>query len=62
MKKEIKKEWEKINELEDKIDLINNLNSLNPYFSIDWIEENILGTENKSKKRKDKIKKVLKDE
>lgn len=66
-KRKLDKELEKIDELQSKIDLVNNLISVknsdgSQYFSTDWVNENILGIKDKAKARKIKIKRILKDE
>jgi len=47
-KRKLDKELERIDELQSKIDLVNNLTVKNSdgsqYFSNDWVNENILGT------------------
>lgn len=48
-KRKLDKELERIDELQSKIDLVNNLISVknsdgSQYFSNDWVNENILGT------------------
>lgn len=65
----IEKEFEKLNVLQDKIEIVNNLSSIknsdgSQYFSMDWVKENILGSHwnTKSNTRKSKIKNILKDE
>ena len=49
---------------EELIDLLNSVVEPNgvPYFSKDWIVENIIGIKDKAKERKKKINKILKDE
>jgi len=32
------------------------------YFSTDWVKENLMGIKDKSRERKNKIKRILKDE
>jgi hypothetical protein len=46
------------------VDLLNSVVEPNgsPYFSKDWIVENIMGIKDKSRERKKKIKRILKDE
>jgi len=66
-KRKLDKELERIDELQSKIDLVNNLISVknsdgSQYFSNDWVNENILGIKDKAKDRKKKIKRILKDE
>ena len=51
-KRKLDKELEKLDELESKIDLVNNLISVknsdgSQYFSTDWVSENILGIKDK---------------
>ena len=48
---------------EELIDLLNSVVEPNgsPYFSTDWILENIVSFKDKSKKRKVKIKRILKN-
>ena len=60
-KRKLDKELEKIDELQSKIDLVNNLISVknsdgSQYFSTDWVKENILGIKDKAKDRKKNIK------
>jgi len=52
------------NKREELIDLLNSVVEPNdvPYFSKDWIVENIMGIKDKAKERKKKINKILKDE
>jgi hypothetical protein len=52
------------NKREELIDLLNSVVEPNgsPYFSKDWIVENIIGIKDKAKERKIKIKRILKDE
>jgi len=52
------------NKREELIDLLNSVVEPNgtPYFSKDWIVENIMGIKDKSRERKKKIKRILKDE
>lgn len=46
------------------VELLNSVVGSNgsPYFSKDWIVENIMGIKDKAKDRKKKINKILKDE
>ncbi len=45
------------------VELLNSVvGSGSPYFSKDWIVENIMGIKDKAKDRKKKINKILKDE
>jgi hypothetical protein len=45
------------------VELLNSVVESNaPYFSKDWIAENIMGIKDKAKDRKKKIKRILKDE
>jgi hypothetical protein len=48
----------------DLVDLLKSVVEPNgdPYFSKDWIVENIIGIKDKAKERKKKIKRILKDE
>ena len=60
-KGKLEKELEKLDELQSKIDLVNNLKSVinsdgSQYFSTDWVNENILGIKDKAKDRKKNIK------
>lgn len=49
---------------EELIDLLNSVVEISdtPYFSKDWIVENIMEIKDKAKDRKKKIKRILKDE
>jgi hypothetical protein len=61
---EIKRIEELVDKRKELADLLNSVVEPNgsPYFSKDWIVENIIGIKDKSRERKKKIKKILKDE
>lgn len=59
--KKIEDLTEKRKELQELINSIVEPNG-SQYFSTDWVKENLMGIKDKSRERKNKIKRILKDE